>query len=382
MYELYKRYLSVLTNAGKYRRLGDSRQGNQGNCLNFSTNDYLGLKYNADIIEASIKAVKNYGIGATGSRILSGNNDLFEAFENSIAMDKNTEAALIFSTGFQANFSTLVALLDKKVLGAKPIVFFDMLNHSSLYQAIFASEVELVRYQHNDMTILEQKLLKYKDDSRPKFIITETVFGMDGDVVPLEKIALLAKKHKAFLYLDEAHATGIFGPRGYGVSTILDLSDIPHIIMGTFSKALGCSGGYIACSKVLQEYLINRAAGFIYSTAPSPSTIGAAFEAWKMIPIMQEKREKLLYLSDMLKQHLLELKLDIGNSTTHIIPVILKDENITMNFKKQLFEKNIIVSAIRPPTVPPNTSRIRIALTTEHNEQGVEKLVNTLKNLL
>ncbi len=170
MYKPYKLYLSVLHSTSKYRRLLTTGQENQNNYLDFSTNDYLGLSRNSEILNAAIIAAQQYGIGSTGSRLLSGNNELFESLEDIIAKDKNTESALIFNTGFQTNFSVLSSLLDSKILGTKPIVFFDKLNHASLYQAISLSNPELVRFCHNDMEHLSSLLIKYENDNRPKFI--------------------------------------------------------------------------------------------------------------------------------------------------------------------------------------------------------------------
>ena len=378
MYEPYQQHLSILHDTNKYRRLPLTRQDNQKSYVDFSTNDYLKLGHNSEITDASIAAVQYYGTGATGSRLLSGNYELLETFESRIAQDKNTDSALIFNTGFQANLSVLSAILDAKVLGNKPVVFFDKLNHASLYQAIFLTRPELVRYNHNNMDHLESLLKKYQQDKRPKFIVTETVFGMDGDILPLAEIVHLARKHKAFLYLDEAHATGIFGDSGYGLSTSADLTDVPAIIMGTFSKALAGSGGYIACGQVLKEYLINKASGFIYSTAPSPMVIGAAAKAWEIVGTLHQARSQLLSLSAILRNKLLHAGFDIGNSTTHIVPVIFKKEELALKVKEKLYENDIIVSCIRPPTVPPHSSRIRIALNTGHQEPDIEKLVTLL----
>lgn len=379
MYKPYAEYLLTLNAEAKYRRLGRVSQDSIKNFLDFSTNDYLALSRNKQVIEASINASKQYGLGTTGSRLISGNTSLHEEFEAVIAKDKHTEASLIFNSGFQANESALSSLLDEKILKAKPLVFFDKLNHSSLYQAIFLSKPELYRYHHNDMNNLESLLQEHKNDTRPKFIVTETIFSMDGDIVPLEQIITLAKHYNAFLYLDEAHATGVLGPKGYGLSTTVDLQEIPHAIMGTFSKALGSSGGYVACNDVIRNFLINKAPGFIYSTSPSPAIIGGAFKAWKMLESLYTERRKLQELGGFLRKQLKKLGFDIGNSSSHIVPIILGDEKTCLQTKEALLEEGIIVSAIRPPTVPPNSSRLRISLTTEHKVQDIEKLLASLQ---
>ena len=377
MYQEYINHLSKLNITGKYRKLPELNDAGS-KLLDFSSNDYLFLSKNESVINAGIAAAKECGAGATGSRLLSGNSAIFEELEKKIAKSKKEEAALVFNSGFQANFSVLAALLDSKVLGAKPIVFFDRLNHASLYQAIFLAAPELIRYVHNDMSDLAELLDKYENDARPKFIVAETVFGMDGDLLPVAVIADLARKHNAFLYLDEAHATGIFGPDGYGLSATADLSDLPHLVMGTFSKALGCSGGYIACAQVLKNYIINTASGFIYSTANTPANAASASKAWDLIKDMEDERKSLLLLSEKLRGMLKANGFNIGASQTHIIPVILGPEENAMKAKRLLLEHKILVSAIRPPTVPPGSSRIRIALTLRHTQSDIEKLIEVL----
>ncbi|MCE2991606.1 MAG: 8-amino-7-oxononanoate synthase [Candidatus Jidaibacter sp.] len=382
MYKAYEKYLSTLHNSAKYRRLGQFRQESNTGLLDFSTNDYLNLSHHKDIIKAGEIAAQRYGIGSTGSRLLSGNCKLFEEFESAIAKDKKTDSSLIFNSGFQANISTLACILDDKILNEKPLVFFDKLNHSSLYQAVFLSKAELKRYHHNDINHLELLLREYQNDTRLKFIVTETVFGMDGDIAPLEEIAALTKKFNAFLYLDEAHATGVFGLNGYGLATGVELQDIPHIIMGTFSKAIGVSGGYIACNNIMRDFIINKATGFIYSTAASPALVGAAFKAWELVKSLDKERKTLQNLGNTLRKMLKGHGFNIGRSQTHIIPIILNEEDKCLKTQKALFQEGIVVSCIRPPTVPPGTSRLRIALTHKHTNQDLNRLVETLSRVL
>lgn len=382
MYKVYEEYLKILHHSDKYRRLGRLRQDSNGVILDFSTNDYLNLSQHKDVIAAGKIAAQTYGMGSTGSRLLSGNCKLFEEFENAVAKDKKTDSSLIFNSGFQANISTLSCLLDGKILHAQPLVFFDKLNHSSLYQAVLLSKAELKRYGHNDVNQLESFLEEHQNDTRPKFIITETVFGMDGDIAPLGEIAALAKKFNAFLYLDEAHATGVFGTGGYGLSTGVDLQDIPHMIMGTFSKAIGVSGGYIACNNIMRNFVVNKATGFIYSTAPSPAVMGAAFKAWRLVKSLDKERETLQNLGKTLRKMLMDRGFNGGTSQTHIIPIILKEEEKCLKAQKALLQAGVVVSCIRPPTVPPGTSRLRIALTTKHTVEDLNLLVETLSKVL
>lgn len=379
MYQIYKNYCNQVQYTKRYRELPEIYINNK--YIDFSTNDYLGLSNNSKLVDAAKLAARQYGIGATGSRLLSGNKKLFIDLEQQIALDKHTETALIFNSGFQANFTVLASLLDQKVLQSRPIVFFDKLNHSSLYQAIFLSGAELVRYNHNNINHLSNLLNKFHNINRPKFIVTETVFGMDGDLLPIQEIYNLAREHNAFLYLDEAHATGILGINGYGLSTTIDLSVIPHVIMGTFSKALGCSGAYIASSFTIRNYIINKSAGFIYSTAISPMLAGGAAKAWELVKTLAKERSKLLNNALLLRNMLVNLGFNIGSSNCNIIPIILEQEQVVMYAKNLLLKQGIITSAIRPPTVPPKTSRLRIALTVNHTQEHMEYLVDNLKKI-
>ncbi|WP_339045227.1 8-amino-7-oxononanoate synthase [Candidatus Mesenet endosymbiont of Agriotes lineatus] len=347
MYELYCKHCNTLKGEGKYRQL--PKEIVDRKFIDFSTNDYLGLSKSKVLFAAAKLAGEKFGVGSTGSRLLSGNKKIFEEFESQIAKDKKTESALILNSGFQANIAVLASLLDQSVLGSKPIVFFDKLNHASLYQAVFLSKAELIRYQHNDMDHLNSLLVKFKDDLRAKFIVTETIFGMDGNVVPIDIVFALSREHKAFLYLDEAHATGIVGNRGYGLSTKINLSEIPHLVLGTFSKALGCFGAYVACSEIIKDYLINKCSGFIYSTSLSPMIIGAAAKAWSLVQDLDNERQNLALKAENVRKRLKELGYNTGNSTTHIIPIILGDENMAMAAKAELLKQGFIVSAVRPP---------------------------------
>lgn len=378
MYELYQRFCLARQATGKFRILPAPLNGDAADYIDFSTNDYLGLSNSPELIKAAVEVARQLGTGATGSRLLSGNSALITQLESQIARDKKTEGALIFNSGFQANSAVLSSLLDAKVMGQKPLVFFDRLNHASLYQGVFASDAKLFRYAHCDVTHLGELLHKYRHISGPRFIVTETIFGMDGDIAPLKAIIELCEQYNAFLYLDEAHATGMIGERGYGLSTQFDLSKIPHVIMGTFSKALGCSGAYIATAHTLKTYLINHCAGFIYSTAPSPMLIGAMQKAWSLVATKDETRQKIFLLSADLRNQLKACGWETGQSVTNIVPIILKNENTVMQMQKKLFQQNIKVSAVRPPTVPPKGSRLRIAVTVHHQNEQIDKLLDIL----
>jgi 8-amino-7-oxononanoate synthase len=379
MYELYKQYCIKLEQINQYRQLPNLLDSTE--IIDFTNNDYLSLSKRPEILIAAYNAGKKYGIGATGSRLLSGNSEIFHQLESQIAIDKATETSLIFNSGFQANATVLASLLDQTILNNIPIVFFDKLNHVSLYHSVFLSKAQLVRYKHNDMNHLGHLLNYFSKDNRPKFIVAETVFGMDGHILPLDQIVHLAKKHSAFLYLDEAHATGIIGKNGYGLSTTISLKEIPHLIMGTFSKALGGSGAYIACSEIIKNYIINKTSGFIYSTANSPMVIGAALQSWQMIRNFEPERKSLFNLAKYLREQLTDLGFNIGASETHIIPIIMAQENLVISAKEKLLAQGITVSAIRPPSVPLGTSRLRIALNVNHSQTDIDLLIKALRTI-
>jgi len=378
MFHLYQAYLDKIQLMDQYRQLQPVDRQNHTALLDFTTNDYLCLSAHPAVIQAGQVAAAHYGMGATGSRLLSGNYPLCTQLEAAIAKDKKTDASLIFNSGFQANISTLACILDDKILNEKPLVFFDKLNHSSLYQAVFLTKSELKRYHHNDINHLEFLLKEYQHDARPKFIVTETVFGMDGDVADLNAISALAYLYKAFLYLDESHATGVLGSTGYGLSNELDLQHIPHIIMGTLSKAIGTSGGYIACHHILHQLIVNKATGFMYSTAPSPAVIGASLKAWELVPFFEQKRTDLHHLAADLRHLLQSNGFDTSKSQTHIIPIILKEEKRCLKIQKALLQQRIMVACIRPPTVPPHTARLRISLNINHTKNDVVHLMQAL----
>lgn len=375
-------YCASLETVGRRRRLTLAAEAMPGRQIvaDFSHNDYLGLAAAPELIAASHVAALHYGVGATGSRLLSGNLPLHVELEAAIARAKGTEAALIFNSGYQANSSALAALLDAKVLDAQPLVFSDRLNHASLHHACQLMNVHQIRYRHNDLAHLRELLEAHQHEERPKFIVAETVFGMDGDAIDMAAMAALADEFDVFLYLDEAHATGVMGTHGYGLTSghMQHDKQARGVAMGTFSKALGASGAYIACSTAVRDYLVNRCTGFIYSTALSPAVIGAVQAAWERLPQMDAERARLMQTAQSLRERVHALGFDTGNSSTHIVPLIVGTEAAALDLKAWLLEHGIVSSAIRPPTVPPHTARIRIALSVTHGETQINALVDAL----
>lgn len=364
----YQNHLSQLKDLSQYRTLAPR----ESSCIDFTKNDYLGFASDPVIKEQALALVSTFG--STGSRLLSGNHPLYEEFEYRIAQDKKTQSALIFNSGYQANISVLPALMNRQVLGKPSIAFCDRLNHASIYDGIGLSGASLVRYRHNDLNHLEDLLKKHQQDPACKFVFSETLFGMDGDCVDLGALSSLCQRYGALLYLDEAHATGVMGGGGYGLSP----QCLQAVVMGTFSKALGSSGAYVGCSSVIQDYLINTCRGFIYSTALSPLSVAAAYVAWKKIPFMEKERDELRHKALQLRQRLKEKGFDTGLSQSHIIPIIIGDNASTLRLAQKLKDKNILVSAIRPPSVAPQSSRLRIILTVKHSGVEIEKLTQAL----
>lgn len=356
--------------------------------LDLSSNDYLGLSKHPAVIKAGVDMVSQYGAGSTGSRLLSGNLPCFEALETQIADFKRHESALLFSTGYQANAGVLSTLLSETLWGEAPLVFTDKLIHASLHHACQLAGLRQIRFRHNDLDHLEELLHKHNAHQRPHVIVVETVYGMDGDTVDLERLAAIALTSNGLLYIDEAHATGVIGPegRGLGASTSDAMRDIKKsgqlLVMGTFSKAAGVSGAYVACSETIKSFLINHCKAFVYSTAPSPFTVGAIAEALRLIPTMDTERKKLHANAEELRLGLGNFGLSTGQSTTQIIPIILGEASQAISARMSLLDMGFITSAIRPPTVPPKTARLRLALNSQVTADQIGSLLSAIQTAI
>ena len=349
----------------------------QKTLLNFSSNDYLGLSQNKTIKNYTINIIKKYGIGSGSSRLVSGNYDFHEKTEKELAKKKKSEAAIIFSTGYLANYSILSSIFNSNIFKKNPIVFSDKLNHQCIYEGCKNKDIKFLRFHHNDMNHLEYLLKKNKFKSNPKFILSETVFSMDGDFADIESLVKLKKKYNSFLFLDEAHATGIYGDNGFGLS--LKFSNDIDCVTGTFSKAFGSFGAYVSCSKNLKSFLINKCPSFIYSTALPFSLLASIYSSITMIPKLKNERKKLIKNSFYLREILKRENFNIGNSQTNIIPIIIGDSKKTISISKGLEMKGFYVVPIRPPSVPLNSSRLRISISSCHSQNNIKKLFNSLK---
>jgi len=358
--------LGELAAAGRRREMRSLGDG----LLNVSSNDYLGLSQHPLLKARAADWAERYGVGAGASRLVTGTLELHRGVEAKLAALKGTEAALLFASGWQANASVLCALLR---LERAPLVFFDALNHASLHHACHAAGAERIRFRHNDMDHLADVLAQHEGVGGRRFIITESVFSMDGDQADLPALRALADRYNAFLYLDEAHATGVLGQRGMGLSS--SVAGGVDLAMGTFSKALGGFGAYVAGSRVLCDWLVNRASGFIHTTALPPPVLGAMDAALDVVPDMDSDRARLMANAARVRLALTAMGIDCGGSTTQIVPAVVGGEEQAMRLAGKLLELGIVAVAIRPPTVPAGTSRLRLALSATHSDADVDRVI-------
>lgn len=341
--------------------------------INFSSNDYLGLSSHPKIIQGSVEYTQKFGTGSSSSRLITGSMDYHHQTEEKIASLFGRERSLLYNSGFQANATILPSITQKE-----DWIIADKQCHNSMLRGCLSSPASFYRYQHNDLNHLETFLKRYeKDQTGQCWIVTESLFSMDGDLAPLEELIELAQKYGAKLYVDDAHAFGVYGRSGLGLTT--DLFDI-DIVIGTFGKAAGSFGAYVLCSNVIADSLINFSTGFIYTTALPPSVVGSIDAAFDLIPTMDEERKHLHLLSQQLRTQLKKGGIEIGKGDSHIIPIILGSDNVALELSQRLKENDIIATAIRPPTVPENQSRIRISLTVDHTEEQILKLLSHFNN--
>ena len=367
---------------GTYRSLKtvDSPQGREitldgRRVLNFCSNDYLGLANDARIKRVAFEAIEEYGWGAGASRLVCGNMGPHERLEKDLALFKNTECALVFSSGYMANTGIISALMDRR-----SVVLSDKLNHASIVDGIILSRAGFLRYPHADMQAL-QRILKNFPSEKRKLIVTDSVFSMDGDRAPLKEIVDLARRYEAMVMVDEAHAFGILGRRGGGLVEELALEGQVDIQMGTLSKAAGSFGAYVCGTKVLRDYLINKSRSFIYTTAMPPLLAQASRAALQIIRQADSLRRQLQLNANYLRGELGVLGFDTMNSSTPIIPILVKDPLRAVAMSQRLLGQGIFVQAIRPPTVPMGTARLRLTVMATHTQDDLEKLLNALRML-
>lgn len=362
---LYRRPMVIEGVEGPFVVIGGKRY------LSFSSNNYLGLAGHPRIKEAAQRAIETYGWGSGASRLVSGTTTLHEALESALGGFKGQEAAIVFPTGYMANVGTICTLVSRG-----DIVIGDRLNHASIVDACRQSGADFRVYPHKDMGKLEG-VLKRSSLYRRRLIVTDSVFSVDGDLAPLSEIVELAARYGAVTMVDDAHGTGVFGKGGRGALEHLGLEGKVDIQMGTLSKALGGMGGFVAGSRTLIEYLRNKSRAFIYTTALPPAACAAAIEGLRLLEEEPWRRETLWRNVSYVEKGLR----DLGFNTrieSPIIPILLGEAGRALEVSRMLFERGLLVPAIRPPTVPEGTSRLRISLMTGHEQGHLDKLLEAM----
>ena len=333
------------------------------------SNNYLGLSTHPQVITAAIEATRTFGTGASGSRLISGNSELYTTLEANLAKTKNTEAALVFSSGYAANTSIIPVLA-----GEDDLILSDALNHASIIDGCRLSRATKKVYRHCDVAHLKA-LLSESATFRRRLIVTDGVFSMDGDIAPLPDIYEVATQYEAMLLVDDAHGFGVLGKDGSGTVAHFGLEGTDIIRMGTLSKAVGALGGYIAGSRGLVELLINKARGFIFTTGLPPATLAAANAALDVIRSSPELRQRLFLHAKSLKAALTDLGYILLPSETQILPVVLGSPQRATSIADALLAEGVFAPAIRPPAVPPDTSRLRLTVMAIHTEAEIQQAI-------
>ena len=368
---MFSEKLRILEEKNLLRNLRD-RESSQGprirfdgrEYINFSSNDYLGLANHPYLIEATKKALDEYGFGSGASRLLGGGSELHKRIEHETAQFKDTESSLVFNSGYAANTGIIPALADEDTA-----LFSDEFNHASIIDGCRLSTAKTLVYAHKDLTHLE-RLLK-KENTKKKIVITDTVFSMDGDIAPLREMSDICRNYNGLLYLDEAHATGVVG-KGRGALAHFGLKPEPWIVqMGTFSKALGSFGAFLAGSSDIVQWTLNSARSFVYSTALPSCVVAASIAALELIKNDSVLIKRLWENREKLAGGLKDIGYDIAGSETPIIPIRTGSVENTLRISKYLFDKGISAPAIRPPTV--KESRIRINVTAAHTDEDIQQ---------
>ncbi|MGD0845723.1 MAG: 8-amino-7-oxononanoate synthase [Geobacteraceae bacterium] len=341
------------------------------------SNNYLGLADHPVLKEAAIRAVEQYGTGSGASRLVSGNMELHEALEARIASFKRTDAALLFNSGYAANTGVIPA-----IVGKGDVIFSDRLNHASIVDGALLSRARLVRYPHNDVASL-RRLLAGTEPAGRRLIVSDGVFSMDGDLASLADLVKLKKEFGALLMVDDAHGTGVLGETGRGSAELFNVMAEIDIQMGTFGKALGSFGAYIAASREIVDYLVNRARSFIFSTALPPAVLAASLAALDLVDSEEgaRLRKRVADNTDLFRSALQEAGFSTMASETQIIPLFVGDAGPTMEFSQQLLAEGIFVQGIRPPTVPADSCRLRCTVMATHTMEELAWAAETIKRI-
>ncbi|NGP86980.1 8-amino-7-oxononanoate synthase [Aliifodinibius halophilus] len=339
--------------------------------INFSGNDYLGLSKHPEVIERAKKYADEYGAGATASRLINGTYDIHAKLEKKLGHTFGWESSLLFNSGFQAN-STIISTLTNR----HSLILADKLSHRSLLQGALASRASFRRFKHNSVSDLADQLKEAaKEDFSRIIVITESLFSMDGDSADLEKTAELCKEYGALLFVDDAHAVGVWGEQGLGLTHNIDGIDM---VLATCGKAFGAFGAFVLCTKEMRDYLLNFCPGFIYTTALPPAVVGAIDAALGLIPDMESERTRLRRHIEKMKAGITEAGFSTGTADSQIIPIMVGAEEQALALAKYLKSNGFLATAIRPPTVPAGSARIRITLSSQHKEEHIELFLTAL----
>ena len=329
--------------------------------LVLASNNYLGLTFRPEIIEAGRQAFA-HGTGSTGARLTTGGSGGLHTLEQRLAQFKNTQAALFYNTGYMANVGTISALAD-----SKDIIFSDELNHASIIDGARLSKAKIIVYKHSDMQDLQDKLRQFAHNAANTFIITDGVFSMDGDIAKLPELVFWAEKYQSCLIVDDAHAVGVLGSSGAGTAEHFGLSGRVHVQIGTLSKSLAGEGGYAAADQAIIDYLVNKSRSFIFSTACSPVNAAVVNAALSFLQSHPELLDKLRANTNAMRQALDDERLPLLAGDTPIIPIMIGDARLATEFSALLAQQGILLSAIRPPTVEIGRSRLRLTVTAAHD---------------
>ena len=374
-------FLEERRNAGLHRELQrvDSAGGPRVTIsgreyLQFCTNNYLGLATDPEVVEAGREALAKYGAGAGASRLVAGSMALHHELEEALARFKRTERALLFPTGFMANLAVLTTFA-----GEHDLVVSDKLNHASLLDAAKFSGAEARTFPHRRYERAEELL--QRKDAATRFIVTDSVFSMDGDIADLQATCTTAERTGAMVIIDEAHGTGVLGARGAGLAELQGVEERIDVTVGTLSKALGSLGGFVCGDAEIIETLINAARSFIYTTALPPACAASALAALRIVEREPQRRERVMALAGKVQESLREMGFNCGDSATPILPVIVGEADAALAAAQHLRERGIWLPAIRPPTVPRGSARLRISLMATHSDADVEQLLQAMRPL-